>query len=144
MWYTYSEIGGKNFEARRKKLMARSSRAMSGINLLWLALVVNGLGVLLTWSHVSFHLANILVLPVLVFVFWWFITAEVSAGRAWARIVYLALTVLEVLGMIGISLIPTLASWLAYRGGIASLLALVRLVLQVAGIAMLLISTPRL
>ncbi len=124
--------------------MARSSRAMSGINLLWLALVVNGLGVLLTWSRVSFHLANIPVVSVLVFIFWWFITAEISAGHAWARIVYLALTVLEVLGMIGISLIPTLASWLAYRGGIASLLALVRLVLQVAGIAMLLISTPRL
>ncbi len=124
--------------------MARSSRATTGVNLLWLALGVNALGVLLTWSRLSFHLANIPVLPVLVFVFWWFITAEVSAGHAWARIVYLALTVLEVLGMIGISLIPTLGSWLVYRGGIASLLALVRLVLQVVGVAMLLISTPRL
>ncbi len=126
--------------------MARSSHAGTGMTLLWAALALNGLTVLLAWYRLSLrlHLANIPVLPVLVFVFWWFITAEVSAGHGWARIVYLALTVLEVLGMIGISLIPTLASWLVYRGGIASLLALVRLVLQVAGIAMLLISTPRL
>jgi len=89
-------------------------------------------------------LANLPVVSVLVFVFWWFITAEVSAGRAWARIVYLALTVLEALGMIGISLVPTLASWLVYREGIASFLELARLMLQVAGIAILLINSPRL
>jgi hypothetical protein len=124
--------------------MGRSSHAITGINLLWLALALNGLVVLLAWSHVSFRLANLPVLSVLVLVFWWFITAEVSAGRAWARIVYLVLTVLEVLGMIGISLVPTLASWLVYRGGVTSFLEMVRLVLQVAGIAILLINTPRL
>ncbi len=124
--------------------MGRSSHAITGINLLWLALALNGLVVLLAWFHGSFRLANLPVVSVLVFVFWWFITAEVSAGRAWARIVYLALTVLEALGRIGISLVPTLASWLVYRGGVTSFLEMVRLVLQVAGIAILLINTPRL
>jgi hypothetical protein len=124
--------------------MGRSSHAITGINLLWLALALNGLVVLLAWFHGSFRLANLPVVSVLVFVFWWFITAEVSAGRAWARIVYLALTVLEALGVIGISLVPTLASWLVYRGGVTSFLEMVRLVLQVAGIAILLINTPRL
>ncbi|HTD24474.1 MAG TPA: hypothetical protein VK738_17585 [Terriglobales bacterium] len=123
--------------------MGRSSHAITGINLLWLALALNGLVVLLAWFHGSFRLVNLPV-SVLVFVFWWFITAEVSAGRAWARIVYLALTVLEALGVIGISLVPTLASWLVYRGGVTSFLEMVRLVLQVAGIAILLINTPRL
>ena len=124
--------------------MARSSRATTGINLLWLALVLNVLTVLLTWSHAAFQLARIPIVSVLIFVFWWFITAEVSAGRTWARIVYLAFTVVEVLGVIGVSLVPTLASWLVDRVGIASFLSLARLVLQVAGMAMLLISTPRL
>jgi len=124
--------------------MGRSSHAITGINLLWLALALNGLVVLLAWFHGSFRLANLPVVSVLVFVFWWFITAEVSAGRAWARIVYLALTVLEALGRIGISLVPTLASWLVYRGGVTSFLEMVRLVLQVAGIAILLINSPRL
>jgi hypothetical protein len=124
--------------------MGRSSHAITGINLLWLALALNGLVVLLAWSRVSFRLASLPVVSVLVFVFWWFITAEVSAGRAWARVVYLALTVLEALGVIGISLVPTLASWLVYRGGVMSFLEMARLVLQVAGIAILLINTPRL
>jgi hypothetical protein len=124
--------------------MARSSRASTGMTLLWAALALNGVSVLVAWSHRSFQLASLPVIPVLVFVFWLFLTSEISIGHAWARIVYLAFTVLEVLGMIGISLVPTLASWLVERGGPTSLLALARLGLQVIGIAMLLMGTPRL
>jgi len=117
---------------------------MSGINLLWLALGVNALGVLLTWSRVSFRLVALPIIPILVFVFWLFLTSEISAGHGWARIVYLAFTVVELLRMVGISLIPTLPSWLLESSGASSFLALAVLVLQVVGIAMLFISTPRL
>ncbi len=124
--------------------MARSSHAGTGMTLLWAALALNGLTVLLAWYRLSLRLDRFPVIPVLVFVFWLFLTSEISVGRTWARIVYLAVTIVELLRMIGISLIPTLPSWLTETGGASPLVALAILVLQVIGIAMLLISTPRL
>lgn len=124
--------------------MARSSRSGSGMTLLWAALALNGLTVLLNWYHRGLQLASLPVVPILVFVFWLFLTSEISFGHAWARIVYLAFTVIELLRIIGISLIPTLPSWLTETGGASSLVALAILVLQVIGIAMLLMGTPRL
>jgi hypothetical protein len=114
------------------------------MTLLWAALALNGLSVLFAWYHLSFRLDHFPVVPVLVFIFWLFLTSEISIGRTWARIVYLAFTVIELLHMIGISLIRTLPSWLTETGGALPLVALAILVLQVIGIAMLMMGTPRL
>ena len=124
--------------------MARSNRGSTGMTLLWAALALNGLTVVLAWYRLSFRLDHFPVIPVLVFVFWLFLTSEISVGRNWARIVYLAFTVIELLRTIGISLIPTLPGWLAETGGASPLVALIILVLQIIGIAMLLIGTPSL
>jgi hypothetical protein len=114
------------------------------MTLLWAALALNGLTVLLNWYHRSFQLGSLPVVPILVFVFWLFLTSEISFGHTWARIVYLAFTVIELLRIIGISLIPTLPSWLTETGGATPLVALAILVLQVIGIALLMMGAPRL
>jgi len=120
--------------------MARSNRAGIGVNLLWLALVLDGVATVLMWHRVSpgFALARLPILSVIGFVIWWFITAEVVAGRPWARVVYLLLTVLEVLTVVGISWMPVLADLILGPGGVGGLLAATKLVLQVAGIGIVL------
>ncbi|HZR27163.1 MAG TPA: hypothetical protein VFA71_00170 [Terriglobales bacterium] len=120
--------------------MARSNRAAIGVNLLWLALILDGVATVLAWHRVSpgFALARLPILSVVGFVIWWFITAEVVAGRTWARIVYLLFTILEVLTVVGISWIPHLADLMLGPGGMGGLLAATKLVLQVAGIGIVL------
>lgn len=120
--------------------MARHNRAGIGVNLLWVALVLDGVATVLAWHRVSpgFALARLPILAVVGFVIWWFITAEVVAGRAWARIVYILLTILEVLTVVGISWMPALADVVLGPGGFGGLLAATKLVLQVAGIAIVL------
>jgi hypothetical protein len=119
--------------------MSRSNYATTGMSLLWFALALDGLAVVLTWHHLSpgFVLAHLPILSVIGFLIWWFITLKVSEGSTWARIVYLVFTVLGVLGMIGISLIPGLATWVFSMAGTGGFLEVGKLVLQVAGIALL-------
>src|SRR6516162_822370 len=124
--------------------MAQSSRAGTGMTLLWAALAINGVNVVLGWYRLAFRLDRFPLIPVLVFVFWLFLTSEISFGHTWARIVYVAFIVVELLRKIGVSLLPTLPNWLIEPAGASSTLALAALVLQVIGIAMLLMGTPRL
>lgn len=121
--------------------MARSYGAL-GVNLLWLALVLDGVALVLNWNHLSpgFALARIPVLSAIGFLIWWFITAKVAAGRTWARVVYLIFTVLDVLSWIGISVIPRLASVVVHYHGAAYLIEIAELLLQVAGIALVFFS----
>jgi hypothetical protein len=123
--------------------MAQSSRAGTGMTLLWAALAINGVNVVLGWYRLAFRLDRFPLIPALVFVFWLFLTSEISIGHTWARIVYVAFIVVELLRKIGVSLLPTLPSWLIEPAGASSTLALAALVLQVIGIAMLLMGTPR-
>lgn len=117
--------------------MARSHGAL-GVNLLWFALVLDGVSVVLTWNQLSpgFALVRIPIFLVLGFLIWWFITTKVAAGRSWARVVYLIFTILAVLSWIGISSIPELASRVAYHHGATYFIEIAELLLQVAGIAL--------
>jgi hypothetical protein len=119
----------------------QSNYAALGVNFVWLALLLDGLGVVLLWKHFSFDPGHFPVLGVIAFLLWWFVTAKVVAGSTWARIVYLVLTILGVLGfvlgMAAISLIPALSKLDLQTAGLSGLLHVLELMLQVAGIGIL-------
>jgi len=121
--------------------MAQSNYAALGINFVWLALLLDGLGVVLAWKYFAFDLGHFPILRVIGFLLWWFVTAKVVAGSTWARIVYLVLTVLGVLGFVlgtaAISFIPALSRLDLQTGGVTGLVDVVELMLQVAGIGIL-------
>lgn len=119
--------------------MAGTNNATTGMSLLWAALVLDGVGILLTWHRISPGLAllHLPALAVVGFLVLGFITAEVAAGHTWARVVYLAFTIVGVLMFIGFSRIPAWVNNIFYRGVIGNVLSVLMLVLQVIGVVLL-------
>jgi hypothetical protein len=122
--------------------MAQSNYETLGINFIWLALILDAAGLVITWVHFSFDMGHLPILGLLWLLFWWFLSSRVVGGRTWARIVYLVFTILGVIGWVlgftAIALIPELQKLTLYPSGleILRLVDVLQLVLQVAGIGM--------
>jgi hypothetical protein len=117
--------------------MSNSNRAALGINLLWLALILDAVGVVLTYLRIS----TIPFLQVVEVLIEWFIVYRVASGEAWARIVYLVLTILEVLGTVLVSVIPMPQIVFFQRSGIAGLLTIATPIVRVVGIGLVFMAT---
>jgi|SRR5215472_4648518 len=116
--------------------MSDSNRAGMGINLLWLALILDGVGVVVTYLHIS----TIPVVQVVLVLIQWFIVSRVAAGLAWARIVYLVLTIVEVIGVVLFSVMP--APPIPFPGsGIEGLLNVATPIVRVVGLGLLFVAT---
>jgi hypothetical protein len=116
--------------------MSNSNRAAMGINLLWLALILDGVDVVLTYLRIS----TIPVVQVVLLLIQWFIVSRIVAGATWARIVYLVLTVLEVMGTLLISVLPVKPIVLP-TSGIEGLLIIATPIVRVLGLLFLFMAT---
>src|SRR5215471_9188912 len=102
--------------------MAQSNYEALGTNFIWLALILDGAQLVITWVHFSFDLGHLPVLGLVWWVCWWFLSTKVVGGRTWARIVYLVFTIFGVLawvlGLTAIALIPELQKLTLYPTGL--------------------------
>jgi uncharacterized MnhB-related membrane protein len=117
--------------------MSNQNYAKTGISCIWAALVLDGLSPVLALIRLNFDFGRLNIFGVIGFFVWWFLTAKVAAGRGWARIVYLLFTLLEILAVAGIAQMPGLTATVLGHGELGFLIAVIKLILQAAGVAIL-------
>src|SRR5262249_8017106 len=108
-----------------------SNRFALGVNLLWIALLLDALSSLLSWLHIPGYGV---VLPVIGLLIWWFLTQKIATGISWARVVYAVFALLEVAAAWLISQSPMASA--VFRGGIDGLIAMAVLAARLVGIVL--------
>jgi hypothetical protein len=116
--------------------MNNSNRAALAINILWLALILDAAGVVVTYMRIS----TIPVMQIVLVLIQWFIVSRIAAGALWARIVYLVLTILEVMGTVLIYMMPAPPT-VIHTSGIEGLLNIATPIARVVGISLLFMAT---
>jgi hypothetical protein len=117
--------------------MNNSNRFALAINLLWLALILDAASVVLTYLRTP----TIPVMQIVLVLIQWFIVSQVAAGAVWARVVYLVLTILEVMGTVLVSMIPQ-PPIVLHTSGIEGLLLIAIPIVRVVGISLVFVTTP--
>jgi len=138
---SHSGVGPSAVERLSIKLgedrhLGNSNRAAFGINLLWLALGLDVVGIVFAWINAPEGAHPNFIVTVLVILLYALLTAKVAGGANWARVIYLLLTLTEVLAQAAISQIPGMATSVATTG-LAHTLDVAAPVVRVIGIALL-------